>query len=35
MAAIRREKIAVAGVRQVITPQADRQTILDYLQVRL
>jgi transposase len=37
LAAIRRETIALAGVEfaKVTTPQADQQTILDYLQVRL
>jgi len=37
LAAIRREKIAMAGVEfeKVTTPQADQQSILDYLQVRL
>jgi hypothetical protein len=37
LAAIRRETIALAGVefQKVTTPQADQQTILDYLQVRL
>jgi len=37
LAAIRREKIAMAGVEfeKVTTPQADQQSILDHLQVRL
>jgi hypothetical protein len=37
LAAIRRETITIAGVEfeKVTTPQADQQTILDYLQVRL
>jgi transposase len=36
LAAIRREKIVMAGVEfdKVTVPQADQQTILDYLQVR-
>ena len=37
LAAIRREKIVMAGVEfdKVTVPQADQQTILNYLQVRL
>ena len=37
LAAIRRETVSLAGVefQKVTTPEADQQTILDYLQVRL
>jgi hypothetical protein len=37
LAAIRREKIVMGAVefQKVTTPEADQQTILDYLKVRL
>jgi hypothetical protein len=37
LAAIRRETVSLAGVefQKVTTPEADQQSILDYLQVRL